>query len=79
MEEEEEEDWRIGGLRWGNDIVLLGLVSVEKNGVVRKVPRYTRGRYAASEVINSAKTTINSKSQHLYLLPPRNCTFAGRV
>lgn len=27
MEEEEEaEDWRIGGLRWGNDIVLLGRV-----------------------------------------------------
>lgn len=42
MEEEEEEDWRIGGLRWGNDTVLLGLVFVEKNGVVRKVPRYTR-------------------------------------
>lgn len=74
------EDWRIGGLRWGNDIVLLGLVFVEKNGVARKVPRYTRySRYAASEVINSAKTTINSKSQPLYLLPPRNCTFAGRV
>lgn len=33
------EDWRIGGLRWGNDIVLLGLVFVEKNGVVRKVPK----------------------------------------
>lgn len=39
----------------------------------------TQGRYAASEVINSAKTTTNSKSQPLYIIPPRNCAFAGRV